>query len=439
MEEEIRFYQRPWARVWIQSGFYLLLYLVLSYFGKNWSVGIDLVIFGVLLILWMFFFSQFVLPVSKIEDRRRIFSRLLFYLFGIHGAANFVENGRVRERPGESEKRGVGVLWLDSASAAVLRSETAFTRTVGPGVHFLSWGEYIHRTVDLHTQTYNVGPGDKDDPFTIKPDHEDYATVMGRRRETSVLTRDGIEVVAAININFGIASSPESAQNPLTPFGINRKNVERFVTRNASAETVAKIVVDIWREYIRQIRFDQLFENAPGKEPARLPIIIQMVNDRLSKPLVDERDEFGRPREGRQIASPEYELLQEMGIRANANIRRLFFAPEVEDRLRTQWTTNWLKNARNEREQVERVRAQRQRMGQDEAFKEFAVNASQEVGKYFPTTEAKAVEMLTHSTLRGVLRNAAVQRRLTTEPTLLSEIVQYMREHDTSGAASNVP
>lgn len=423
----------------MQLGFYILLYLILSYFGNDWSVGIDLVIFALLLVLWMFFFSQFVLPVSKIEDRRRIFSRLIAYLFGMHGAAIFVENGRVRERPGESEKHGVGVLWLDTASAAVLRSETSFTRTVGPGVHFLSWGEYIHRTVVLHPQTTSVGPKDNDEPFTIKPEHEDYEAVMGRRRESSVLTRDGIEVVAAINVNFGIAASPESAQNPLTPFGINRKNVERFVTRNASPETVAKIVVDIWREYIRQIRFDQLFENAPGKEPARLPIIAQMVNDRLSKPLVDERDEFGRPREGRQIASPEYELLQEMGIRANANVRRLFFAPEVEERLRTQWTTNWLKNARNEREQVERVRAQRQRIGQDEAFKEFAVNASQEVGKYFPTTEAKAVEMLTHSTLRGVLRNAAVQRRLTTEPTLLSEIVQYMREHDASGATNNVP
>jgi hypothetical protein len=150
-------------------------------------------------------------------------------------------------------------------------------------------------------------------------------------------------------------------------------------------------------------------------------------------------DEYGRPREGRQVASPEYEQLQEMGIRANANIRRLFFTPDVEERLLNQWTSNWLKNAQRERDQVERVRAQRQRMGQDEAFKEFAVNASQDIGKYFPTTKARAVEMLTHATLRGILRNAAVQRRLTTEPTLLSEIVQWMREHDATGAADDVP
>jgi hypothetical protein len=333
----------------------------------------------------------------------------------------------------------VGVLWLDTASAAVLRSETTFTRTVGPGVHFLAWGEYVHRTVDLHTQSYPLGPKDGDQPFTVKPDHEDFEAMMARRKETSALTRDGIEVVAAFSVNFGIIALPESYKNPLTPYGFNRSNVERYVTRNGSGDAVGRVVADIWREYIRQIRFDQLFEIQEGSEKARQQIIAGMVNDRLSKPLVDELDEYGRPREGRQVASPEYELLQEMGIRATARIRRLFFAPEVEERLLNQWTTNWLKNARNEREQVERVRAQRQRMGQDEAFKEFAANASAEVGRYFPTTEAKAVEMLTHSTLRGVLRNAAVQRRLTTEPTMLSEIVQYMREHDKSQEATDVP
>jgi hypothetical protein len=439
MEEEIRFYQRPWARVWIQFAVYMLVYVILSYIGDDWSFGVDMVIFGLLLILWLFFFSQFLLPVAKLSDRARIFNRFLAYLVGMHGAAVFVENGKIRERPGESEKRGVGVIWLDTASAAVLRTETSFTRTVGPGVHFLAWGEYVHRTVDLHIQSYPMGPKDDDEPFTLMPDDPEHALVSERRRATSVMTRDGIEVVAAIHINFGIASSPESLQNPLTPFGFNRHNVEKYVTRNASAESVAKIVVDVWREYVRQIRFDQLFESPQGSERSRQQIIAQMVNDRLSKPLVDELDEFGRPREGRQIASGEYELLQEMGIRASASIRRLFFAPEVEERLLNQWTSNWLRNARREREQVERVRAQRQRMGQDEAFREFAVNASLEVGKYFPSTEAKAVEMLTHATLRGVLRNPAVQRRLTTEPTLLSDIIQYMREHDPGGAASNVP
>jgi hypothetical protein len=309
---------------------------------------------------------------------------------------------------------------------------------VGPGVYFLSRGEYIHQTVDLHTLTYNMGPSDKDDPFGIKPDHPDYAAVMERRKETSAITRDGIEVAAEITVNFGIISSPESALNQLTPFGFNRKNVEKYVTRNVSREVVGKMVVDIWREYLRQIRFDQLFETPPGSERARHQIIAQMVNDRLSKPLVDGVDEYGRPLEGRQADSLEYKQLQEdMGIRVTANIRRLFFAPEVEERLRMEWTTNWLKNAQRERDQVERVRAQRQRMGQVEAVKQFAVNASQDLGRD-PPTKAETVELLTHATLRGILHNAAVQRRLTTELNSLSDIIEWMREHATDRATGNV-
>jgi hypothetical protein len=437
MDEETKFYQRPWARVWMQLAFFIGLYLFLSYRENNWTLGVDAAIFGVLLIFWMFFFSQFVLPVSKIADRLSIFSRLLAYLTGLHGAAIFVENGRVRQRPGENERRGVGVLWLDTASAAVLRSETSFTRTVGPGIHFISWGEYIHQTVDLHRQTYAIGPKDQDYPFLIKADDPAYAEVMERRKETSALTRDGIEVVANITINFRIASSLGSAENQLTPFGYNRKNVEKYVTRNVSRDVIGKMVADVWREYVRQIRFDQLFEALTGNERPTYQIILQMINDRLSKPLVDELDEYGRPREGRQVASPEYQQLVEMGVNADANIRRLFFAPEIEDRLITLWTTNWLKNAQRQRDQVERVRAQRQRMGQDQALEEFAVNASQDVGKFFPTSQGKAVEMLTHATLRGILRNAAVQRRLTTEATSLSDIVQWLREHETSGASDD--
>ena len=437
MEEETRFYQRPWARVWMQLAFFIAIYLIMSYRENNWTLGVDAAIFGVLLILWMFFFSQFVLPVARVADRLSIFSRLLAYLTGMHGPAIFVENGRLRQRPGESEKRGIGVLWLDTASAAVLRSETSFTRTVGPGIHFISWGEYIHQTVDLHRQTYAIGPKDGDRPFTLNKDDPTYAEVMERRKETSALTRDGIEVVANITINFRVASSPASAENPLTPFGFNRKNVEKYVTRNVSRDVIGKMVADIWREYVRQIRFDQLFETMPGGERPAHQVILRMINDRLSKSLVDELDEYGRPREGRQVASQEYEQLAEMGVNADANIRRLFFAPEIEDRLINLWTTNWLKNAQRQRDQVERVRAQRQRIGQDQALEEFAVNASQDVGKFFPPNQAKAVEMLTHATLRGILRNAAVQRRLTTEATSLSDIVQWLREHETTGESDD--
>jgi hypothetical protein len=364
-----------------------------------------------------------------LSQRSRI-GRLLAYFSGAHGAAVFVENGEVRGRPGETGRRGVGVLWLDTASAAVPRSATSFRPAVGPGVHFLSWGEYIHQAVDLHTLTSTLGPGNQDDPFGIKADHPDYEAVMERRRETSALTRDGIEVVVEIGLDFGISSSDESKSSQLTPFGFSPENVEKYVTRNVSREVVGKMVVDIWRDYIRRIRLDQLFETPEGSERARHQVIAQMVNDRLSKPVVDYLDEYGRLLQGRQVDSMEYKQVQEMGIGVKASMRRLFFAPEVEEQLLTEWTTNWRKNAERERDQVEQVRGQRGQLGLHKAVKQFAANASQDMG-IDPANKAKAVELLTHATLHGILRDAALQRHLTTERNSLSDIIAWMREHET--------
>jgi uncharacterized membrane protein len=103
MEAETRFYQRPWARVWMQLGFFLIVYLILSYLEQDWTLLVDGVIFGLLLLFWLFFFSQFILPVSKFADRLNIFTRLLAYLFGQHGAAVFVENGRVSDPERQSD------------------------------------------------------------------------------------------------------------------------------------------------------------------------------------------------------------------------------------------------------------------------------------------------------------------------------------------------
>jgi len=130
------------------------------------EIAFDLAcVFPLLLILWMAFFAQFVLPVRTFRDRQRIFDRLITYLFGGHGPALFIENGKIKEHIGERMKRGPGVLWLDSASGAVTRSAVAIRQTLGPGVHFIRTGEYVAGTVDLHIQAQSVGPKESDKPF----------------------------------------------------------------------------------------------------------------------------------------------------------------------------------------------------------------------------------------------------------------------------------
>lgn len=71
--------------------------------NQVWIV-FDLVLSSLLLILWMAFFSQFVLPLRKVGDRSRIFFRVLGRLFGSAGPAIFIKNGIPPENYREEEK-----------------------------------------------------------------------------------------------------------------------------------------------------------------------------------------------------------------------------------------------------------------------------------------------------------------------------------------------
>src|SRR5215212_10234079 len=110
----IPFYKRLW--------FYIAGWLAILLIAYGWQlyhmggiranlieIFVDLAcVFPLLLILWMAFFAQFVLPVRTFRDRQRIFDRLIIYLFGGHGPALFIENGKIKENSGESLKKGPG-------------------------------------------------------------------------------------------------------------------------------------------------------------------------------------------------------------------------------------------------------------------------------------------------------------------------------------------
>ena len=171
-------YKRPWFYIagWL---FILLLVYGLQILRMGgiranlFEIFVDLAcVFPLLLLVWMAFFAQFVLPVRTFRDRQKIFDRLLTYLFGGHGPALFIENGQIKEHSGERLKQGPGVLWLDSASAAVTRTAVSIQQTIGPGVHFINRGEYIAGTVDLHMQSQVIGPKESDKPFGPRRDDQ---------------------------------------------------------------------------------------------------------------------------------------------------------------------------------------------------------------------------------------------------------------------------
>jgi hypothetical protein len=84
----------------------------------------------------IYFFSQFVLPIQNPKHRQDIFARVRNFETGSRGPALFVKNGRVITHEGEADKRGAGLIVLDTASALVLRTDTEIKDTVGPGIKF---------------------------------------------------------------------------------------------------------------------------------------------------------------------------------------------------------------------------------------------------------------------------------------------------------------
>ena len=141
MQDRLNFLRNPkWQIVFvIVTGVLIYVYLTYRLGGAQanfWTILFDLVLFYAGIAFWMFFFAQFILPVKVLQKRWLAFRRLWDYLIGQHGAAIFIENGEVRKHAGEMDKDQPGIALLDSASAAVLRTDVEYTRAVGPGVVF---------------------------------------------------------------------------------------------------------------------------------------------------------------------------------------------------------------------------------------------------------------------------------------------------------------
>jgi len=316
--------KRPWFYIaaWV-------VVLLVAYIWQIFRMGgiqanlvdllVDLIcIFPLLLVLWLAFFAQFVLPVHTFEDRQKIFDRLVTDLFGGHGPAIFIRNGDLVAREGEERKKGPGVLWLDSASAAVTRTATKIKQTMGPGVHFIDSGEFIAGTLDLHVQSDSAGPKPSDNPFGEQGglDDDEWKQIQDRRKQVSALTRDGIEVIPNISVTFRVRTGFPAEGKPGSRFGyrtgITKKDQENEAAdkdairrailgeginpnelsdsprrRVAWNELPVSLAVDVWREYVSKFTLDELFKSEQLVPPPvpKVPQPTEEEVDPLSQPL----------------------------------------------------------------------------------------------------------------------------------------------------------
>ncbi|MGE5249828.1 MAG: hypothetical protein ACM3QS_06385 [Bacteroidota bacterium] len=531
--DEVPFYRRP--------AFYIVsrLILVAGLYGyalyTEWRAGelsplqivFDGVVFIVLLLVWLAFFAQFVLPVRTFRERRRIFSRLIAYLSGLRGPAVFIKNGVPVIRIGESERTGPGVLWLDSASGAVTHVNVAFKNTFGPGVHFTDWGERIGETVDLHIQRQEIGPHAEDCPFDPVDDipEDVYEEVQKRRTMVSALSRDGIEVVPNIAVVFKIDAVPVKGNQPGSHFGYDEEAVRsavisQAINPNAQPNTLeykvawnelpAAIAADLWREYMSKFTLQQLFVAglvppasipAPRQEPPNpdaealrspvsgqrqgfvaealtgmlhdlnglfgrladrlesrvqlppvppartwanlkppdlsrqtaLEVINFMIHERMTSQFVPQLDASGQRLPGWQ-ESREYWALKNRGIRVlSAEVSNLRFQQTVEEQLVASWSSNWLLNARAERERIETARSFAALAGQERAVTDYALEVSSDLleKKKEGGGLREAVRALLVRSRMVLIRSDRMHRRASNELQELEEVMQWLESEPT--------
>jgi hypothetical protein len=543
--DDTPFYKRPWFYI---AGW--LAFLLLFYGAQIYRMGgiqasfvdilIDLLLVPMLLVLWMAFFAQFVLPVRTFRDRQKIFDRLITYLFGGHGPALFIENGVIKEHSGERLKKGPGVLWLDSASAAVTRTATAIRQTMGPGVHFIDSREYIAGTIDLHIQSHSM-PKESDNPFKPTSEfasEEEYKQVQDRCKQVSALTRDGIEVVPKISVRFRVntgfprkgqpgsrfgyrtgvtqkdredeAQDKDAIRRAILGEGINPiENPDSPRHRVAWNQLPMTLAVDVWREYAAKFTLNELFdpsqevpasppqspqptddeigplrqpirvsgaresmqnifasmlhqindwmarilvsmeelpaetinpgaavpsqtsvEQRPGRGETQKKTALQVINDlvkaRLTQPEVPVLDDHGQYGQG-TIHSKEYDLLKDRGlIVLGVGIGGLMFDPRIEDIIIKNWSTNWLKNAKNESDQIARKKNATQLAAREKAFMDYADMISNEIVQKRPQGLKNTLRTLLMRTRTIIFRNDVLRRNMTTEQQDLEEIIKWI-------------
>ncbi len=340
-----------------------------NYIVSGVILMVDIVIAYYLLDRLTYFFSQFVLPIQNPKDRREIYTRVKNFETGSRGPAIFIKNGQLIYHEGEMERRGPGLIVLDTASAAVLRTDTEIRDTVGPGVKFTKPNEYIAGSVDLRQQWQFIGPN-------------------GDGQKTDAVTRDEMEIQATISIKFSIRRPKEkkpTESGVISEYGYDEEAARSAITRefietdeeeNANIiswqEIPADLVVGIWREYVHKFKLAELFATVNEKGQSGLQVIEEMINHRVRKPSLQAMDNIGNLT-SEWIDSREYAQLQKHGLEiSEVRIHNVHLHGADEEQILAQWKPEWMKSIQQEEKALNETEALLATMAREESSKRFA-------------------------------------------------------------------
>jgi hypothetical protein len=440
---------RQFKRIFLTLFLYFVVFIIaLSLNGgisSNFGFGFILIlILTGITIFFLFFFSQFLLPVLTVDKRIKAIQRIFLYIFGDHGPAIFIENGELRERRIDRLKNGPGVIILDTASAAVIRTPVKYKGAIGPGIAFTERNDNIAGVVDLHTQSLNVGPRQEEDPFSLVQKGESKAAFearISRRDESLAITRDGIQICVNFTVKFKLDSNPGEGNSA---FGFNPTAVERaiigqsinFEKPDDNPDRVVSwkwlpihLVLDIFREYISKYTLNELFPLSRMDTNVILHITEQM-KQRLTQSNYQLIDNYGK-KSNETVYSKEYDLLKKRGIRfLDIVITNLRFPQSIEEELQNRWKTSWLDIANKEKKIVEQEQALQSIAGQNQAIMDYAYGSTKHLGSISEFKVLGSKELLI-SLLKGNLdtisQDPEFSTYLTSEYKDISDLIEWVR------------
>jgi len=234
-------------------------------------------------------------------------------------------------------------------------------------------------------------------------------------------------------------AAPATAPNPDAE-AIN--NPMQFVRQNFFAEVLTGMLRELgrlfgrWADRLEGPPKPELLPVRPAAEarpphPGRktaLQVINHMLHERLTSPVVAQLDSSGQPTEGWQD-SREFRALKNRGIRVlSVNVSNLRFQPQVEDQLVNNWTSNWLLNARAERERIEAARSIAALEGQEKAVIAHAQEVAAELLKQKKQGGdlKQAVRSLLARSRTILIRSDRMNRRAANELQELEEVMQWL-------------
>jgi len=445
-------FKPPWRRPFLIVAGAMILYFYLHRRDFN-EVTFLLDAFFILigLIFWLAFFSQFTLPVKTIHERLQSFYRLLIYPLGLHGPAISIVDGEIQKRKGEEQRSGPGVILVDTASAALLKTPTRFIRAIGPGITFTKRRESVSpdTVVDLrlHKKTIGLLPNSPNNlsPFAEKGKKEtlaEYQARQNQRNETRGLTRDGIEIVSTITVYFRLDSTPGEGN---TQFGYRPSSVEKAIlgqnidlnypidaaNRNRRWDWLpVRLAADVWRELLGKYTLDELFQQKIN-QTSTMTAMLKVIRARLMEAQAPTLNDFGME-SGNLEESREFKLLRKRGIHVTRlEIYNLRMPDEVENQLVQRWKTTWLERARKDRLLVDQQRDLVIRKGQEDAYIRVAEGASQ-LFKTLPPDEKLTGKELLKRLIRGNLdlcqQDSSLHSLTVNEITQLQELLDWVEK-----------